>query len=79
MSDEEKCGSCQCSRSRHADKGKCECGCYGFFPLGAKWCENPACDGSGCKYNRADASGSGLRVGQGVWNKNPNLSPPYQE
>ena len=53
--DDEKCWSCQHTRSQHTRsqyKPDCLCGCYGFFPAGAKYCENPKCQGSGCTSNR---------------------------
>lgn len=52
-SPDDKCLSCDHPREWHGDHSSCSsCGCFGFFPPGAKFCENPNCQGSGCTSNR---------------------------
>ncbi len=55
---DEKCAACDHTREHHGDGKRCSaCPCYGFFPAGGRYCENPTCDGSGCKSNRPSPEG----------------------
>ena len=60
------CAACGCPRVlNHGINGTdpCSCGCKGFFPEGAKYCDNPACEGTCCKYARDATPGTETKGG----------------
>lgn len=54
---ERECASCKHDFFTHGGNGTdvCgECGCWGFFPRNARYCNNVQCEGSCCASERAD-------------------------